>query len=152
METKPRTMFHMRLYWLESLGFSSIHNFQIFDIKYCIFAKYLLDHNCKLFCTLPNSFCLLTLISVLKSIHCSIGKRNVMHHSRSQQRTDQRVLVLTLKFLALKKWVFPRKNYLPFCLTFFYLFLCNFLSADATIFSKKIYSWKHTKTGLKSCS
>ena len=28
-------------------------------------------------------------------------------HSRSKQRTDQRVLVLTLKFLALKKLVFP---------------------------------------------
>ena len=29
------------------------------------------------------------------------------YHSRSQQRTDQRVLVFTLKFLALKKLVFP---------------------------------------------
>ena len=28
-------------------------------------------------------------------------------HSKSQQRTDQRVLVLTLKFLALKKLFFP---------------------------------------------
>ena len=28
-------------------------------------------------------------------------------HSRSQQRTDQRVIVLTLKFLALKKLGFP---------------------------------------------
>ena len=31
----------------------------------------------------------------------------VLCHSRSKQRTDQRVLVLTLKFLALKKLVFP---------------------------------------------
>ena len=29
------------------------------------------------------------------------------YHSRSKQRTDQRVLVLTLKLLALKNWFFP---------------------------------------------
>jgi hypothetical protein len=53
-----------------------------------------------------------------------------VNHSRSQQRTDQRVLVLTLNFLALKKTVFPPvKNTSLFSLQLF--------SADATIFSKK---------------
>jgi len=32
------------------------------------------------------------------------------HHSRSQQRTDQRILVLTLKSLALKMGFSPIKN------------------------------------------
>ena len=32
-------------------------------------------------------------------------------HSRSKQRTDQRVLVLTLKFLVLKNWFFSLKKY-----------------------------------------
>ena len=45
-------------------------------------------------------------------------------HSRSKQRTDQGVLVLTLKFLALKNWFFPRKkyflNFFDFCLLLFY--------------------------------
>ena len=42
-----------------------------------------------------------------------------MYHSRSKQRTDQRVLVLTLKFLALKKLVFWKKNFVN-------KVLCNF--------------------------
>ena len=43
------------------------------------------------------------------------------NHSRSKQRTDQRVLVLSLKFLALIKTVFsPCKKYFPF---FFYFCL-----------------------------
>ena len=33
--------------------------------------------------------------------------RGHLVHSRSQKRADQRVLVLTLKFLSLKKLVFP---------------------------------------------
>ena len=37
---------------------------------------------------------------------------NGMNHSRSQQRTDQRVLVLALKILALKNWFSPCKRYL----------------------------------------
>ena len=45
-------------------------------------------------------------------------------HSRSKQRTDQRVLVLTFKFLALRNWFFPRKkyflNFFDFCLLLFY--------------------------------
>ena len=46
-------------------------------------------------------------------------------HSRSQQRTDQRVLVITLKFLALKKTAFsPVKNtfqnFFDFFLPLFY--------------------------------
>ena len=46
-------------------------------------------------------------------------------HSRSKQRTDQRVLVLTLKFLALTKSGFSpikntSKNYFDFCLPLFY--------------------------------
>ena len=35
------------------------------------------------------------------------SRQQALSHSRSKQRTDQRVLVLTLKFLALKKLVFP---------------------------------------------
>ena len=65
-------------------------------------------------------------------------------HSRSKQRTDQRVLLLTLKFLALKKTVFyPVKNtsqnffdfYLPYSMQLFsadpkiprriFLFICD---------------------------
>ena len=60
-------------------------------------------------------------------------------HSRSKQRTDQRVLVFTLKFLALKKLVFPRTKFFPnFFLTFVYLYSMQLFSADPTIFSKKI--------------
>ena len=41
------------------------------------------------------------------------------YHSRSKQRTGQRVLVLTLKFLALKKLVFWKKKFVN-------KVLCNF--------------------------
>ena len=34
-------------------------------------------------------------------------------HSRSKQRTDQRVIELTLKFLALRNWFYPCKKYFP---------------------------------------
>ena len=55
--------------------------------------------------------------------------------SRSQQGTDQRVIVLTLKFLALKNWFFPSKKYLQiFFLLLFYLFTMQLFSADPTIF------------------
>ena len=59
-----------------------------------------------------------------------------VYHSRSKQRTDQRVFVLTLKFLALKK----------------------LFSANPTILKKQKKSklifcpFKHKKTSLKSCS
>jgi hypothetical protein len=44
-------------------------------------------------------------------------------HSRSKQRTDQRVFVFTLKFLALKKMVFPPYKILPnIFLIFVYLY------------------------------
>ena len=44
-------------------------------------------------------------------------------HSRNKQRTDQRVLLLTLKFLALKKLFFPLWKILPkIFLTFVYLY------------------------------
>jgi hypothetical protein len=50
---------------------------------------------------------------------------------------DQRVLVLTLKLLALKKPVFsPVKNPSHFFLTFVYLYSMQLFSADPTIFSK----------------
>ena len=58
-----------------------------------------------------------------------------LSHSRSKQRTDQRVLVLTLKFLALKKLVFPIKILSKF-LIFFYLYSMQLNSADPKIFSK----------------
>ena len=63
------------------------------------------------------------------------------YHSRSKQRTDQRVLVLILTFLALKNWVFPHKEYFPISyLTFVYL--CSIICAifhfgPYTIFKKK---------------
>ena len=57
---------------------------------------------------------------------------------RSQQRTDQRVLVLTMKFLALKNLVFHCKKYFPkFFWFFFYLYSMELFSVDAIIFSKK---------------
>ena len=52
---------------------------------------------------------------------------DLMNHSRNQQRTDQRVLVLTLKFLALIKTrththrFFLCKKYFPKLFDFFYL-------------------------------
>ena len=60
-------------------------------------------------------------------------------HSRSKQRTDQMVLVLTLKFLALKKPGFsPRNKYFPkIFLTCVYLCSMQLFSADPTMFSKK---------------
>ena len=75
-------------------------------------------------------------------------------HSRSQQKTNQRVLVLTLKFLALKK---TREKYFPnFFKLFFTFILCNFLVRMLQYFQKNFKfsfcPWKHKKTGLKSCS
>ena len=59
-------------------------------------------------------------------------------HSRSKQRTDQRVLVLTLKFLAPKELAFsPEKNASQIVLTFIYLYSIQPFSADPTIFSKR---------------
>jgi hypothetical protein len=45
-----------------------------------------------------------------------------LQHSRSQQKTDQRVLALTLKFLAQKKWFFPVKNTSQIFFDSFYLY------------------------------
>ena len=45
---------------------------------------------------------------VLKAVENTQRSSKGSNHSRSKQRTDQRVLVLTLKFLALKKnWFSP---------------------------------------------
>jgi hypothetical protein len=56
-------------------------------------------------------------------------------HSRSQQRTDQRVLVITLKFLALKETGFPPvKNTSQKSFDFI---LCNFLVRTTQYFHKK---------------
>ena len=59
-------------------------------------------------------------------------------HSRSQQRTGQRVLVLTLKCLALKKTGFsPVKKYFPIFLKLFFTFiLCNFSVRTLKYFQK----------------
>ena len=59
-------------------------------------------------------------------------------HSRSKQRTDQRVLIIALKFLALKK-VFPCTNYIlpKTLLTFVYLYSMQLFSTDPTISSRK---------------
>ena len=60
-----------------------------------------------------------------------------IYHSRSKLRTDQRVLVLTLKFLALKKLVFPPvKNTSQIFFDLFYLYSMQLFSADPKIFSK----------------
>ena len=59
-------------------------------------------------------------------------------HSRSQQKTDQRVLVLTLKFLALKKTGFsPVKNTSQNFIDLFYLYSMQLFRADTTIFPKE---------------
>jgi hypothetical protein len=58
-----------------------------------------------------------------------------LSHSRRKQRTDQRVLVLTLKFLVLK--ISPIKILPKFFLTFVYPFSMQHFNAAATMFSKK---------------
>ena len=62
-------------------------------------------------------------------------------HNRSQQRTDQRVLVLTLKFLAVKKLTgfSTIKNASQIFFDFFYIYSMQRFSADIKIFSEKIY-------------
>ena len=75
-------------------------------------------------------------------------------HSRSKQRTDQRILVFTLKFLALKKTCFsPIQNSSWLLFTFI---LCNFSLRTLQYFQQKIKlifcPWKLKKTDLKSCS
>jgi hypothetical protein len=62
---------------------------------------------------------------------CCLNKMINGIHSRSQQRTDHRVLVLTLK----KKSHVKTTSQIFF--EFFYLFSMQLFSADATIFSKK---------------
>ena len=64
------------------------------------------------------------------------------NHSRSKQRTDQRVLVLilTLKFLALKKWGFSCKKYL---FTFLY---ASFQCGPYNDFKKILNKFLPTKT------
>ena len=61
----------------------------------------------------------------------------VHNHSRSQQRTDQRVLVLTLNFLALKNCFSPVKStsqsFFDFCLPLFY---ATFQCGPYNIFKK----------------
>ena len=66
---------------------------------------------------------------------CGVSAIRILH-SRSQQRSDQRVSTLT--FLALKKPVFfPRKKYFPNFFHFFHLYSMQLFRADPTIFSKK---------------
>ena len=69
-------------------------------------------------------------------------------HSRSHQRTNQRVLVLTYKFLALKTLFFPREKYFPTFLTFIYLYSMQLFSADHKYFQnffKLIFVHKNFK-------
>ena len=71
------------------------------------------------------------------STHCASGLLKTQGHSRSQQRSNQRILLLTLKFLALKKTCFsPRKNTSRNFLTFLNLYSMQLFSADATNFLK----------------
>jgi len=72
--------------------------------------------------------------------------------SRSKQRTGQRVLVHTLKFLALKKnWFSPVKNNSPPKKKYFFtFFLCNFSVRTLQCFQKKIlFDHKKLKTPPK---
>ena len=61
-------------------------------------------------------------------------------HSRSKQRTDQRVVVLTLKFLALKKTGFPPvKNTSQICFDFYLpLFYATFECGPYNTFKKNL--------------
>ena len=66
-----------------------------------------------------------SLLPAFMNIFCLKRPKGGSNHSRSKQRTDQRVLVLTLKFLALKKICFnPVKNtskiFFDFCLPLLY--------------------------------
>ena len=60
----------------------------------------------------------------------NFGSQLDNHHSRSQQRTDQRVLILTMQFFDLKKL----PNFPKLFKLFFTFIQWNF--ADTTIFSK----------------
>jgi hypothetical protein len=76
-------------------------------------------------------------------------------HSRTQQRTDQRVLVCTyIEIFGPKKTGFSPVKILPkIFLHFFYLYSMQLFSADNTIFSKKNWiffcPWKHKKRPQK---
>ena len=87
------------------------------------------------------------------AIHLQTGFK----HSRSKESTDQRVLVFTLKFLALKKTgVFSVKMLPNFFFTFVYLYSMQVFNADPTIFQKYFESIfcanLNEKMGLKSRS
>jgi hypothetical protein len=75
---------------------------------------------------------------------CCSGVR----HSRSRQRTDQRVLVLTLKFLALTKSGFsPVKNTSKIFFDFYLpLFYATFQCRPYNIFKKKLNWFLPMKT------
>ena len=78
---------------------------------------------------------------VLASCNGWVQSLGGLYHSRSKQRTDQRILVcvITLKFFALGKPVFPRKKILPKkCLTFFYLYTLQLFSRPIEYFQKNI--------------
>ena len=66
--------------------------------------------------------------------YCKIIKFSCpFEHSRSKQRTDQRVLVLTIKFLALKKTGFSLIKNTSNFFCFVYLYSMQLSSADPTI-------------------
>ena len=80
---------------------------------------------------------------VLASCNGWVQSLGGLYHSRSKQRTDQRILVcvITLKFFALGKPVFPRKKILPKkCLTclMFYLYTLQLFSRPIEYFQKNI--------------
>ena len=59
-------------------------------------------------------------------------------HSRSKQRTDQRVFSTYTQIFSPKKTGFsPVKNTSQFFFDFFYLYSMQLFSADPTIFAKK---------------
>ena len=61
-----------------------------------------------------------------------------LHPQIREQMSGPDPHVFALKFLALKKWVFPHKKILSkIFLTFVYLYSMQIFSADPKIFSKK---------------
>ena len=81
------------------------------------------------------------------SMDKTLSSFNELKHNRSQQRTDQRVLELTLKFET--GFSFVKRYFLKILWPLFTFILCNFLVLTLQYFQKIfefIFSlWKHKK-------
>ena len=100
------------------------------EISWDVFAKKSADIlSCR------NSFITISIMYVLRAVENTQRSSKGSNHSRSKQRTDQRVL--TLKFLALKNWFFPRKKYFTKILWLLFTFiLWNFSVQTLQYFQK----------------